>query len=505
MSLRLRLFLLVAGLVALVVAAQAALVGSLAARLERDVRSVAVTVGEEILSGFSFRTESGGSGRLETHVVFLRTRESVATLPSGAPAPAGEASSPPGRWVEHDQVEMIGAPAGETPERVVEEELGVKLPRAEPSAAAGVAATSAERFPLRPAPGGGASVSGPPRPRVEPDASGAILVRGPLVERRIPVPNAPVVATLARFRSELTAGTLVLLFLGLAAAALLAHRTTRPLGELAAAAERVGSGELGLSVPVARHDEIGAALVAFNEMSAHLAALDRENRRLTANQHLSELAEVARGLAHTLRNPLNALSLAVDRLADEPAPDAAAELAERCRRQIRRIDGSLRSFLALASAPEAQREPVELATLVREVALEAAHDAAGRVKIEVEAPERIELAAVAAEVRAIVQALVVNACEASPDGGRVVVRLARDPKAGARIEVDDDGAGVAPEVVERLFAPHVTTKPNGSGMGLYLAQRLASLRYAGGVELVARQPRGTRATLRLATRGEVAA
>jgi signal transduction histidine kinase len=90
------------------------------------------------------------------------------------------------------------------------------------------------------------------------------------------------------------------------------------------------------------------------------------------------------------------------------------------------------------------------------------------------------------------------------------VRISSDEQRdGARIEIDDEGAGIAPEVADRLFAPHVTTKPHGSGMGLYLAQRLATHRYGGGVKLEARTDgkpgAGTRATLRLADRKGVAA
>ena len=85
----------------------------------------------------------------------------------------------------------------------------------------------------------------------------------------------------------------------------------------------------------------------------------------------------------------------------------------------------------------------------------------------------------------------------------MVVRVRWDGEV-ARVEVEDEGAGVPPETMAQLFAPHVTTKPNGSGMGLYLAQRLASTRYGGDVALAPRAARGTRATLRLAGRQEAA-
>jgi signal transduction histidine kinase len=122
------------------------------------------------------------------------------------------------------------------------------------------------------------------------------------------------------------------------------------------------------------------------------------------------------------------------------------------------------------------------------------------VRVDVEAAAPVPLEAVAAEVKAILQALVVNACEASSAGGRTRVTVRRDSDGRARVEVEDEGSGIPPEVRDRLFAPHVTTKPHGSGMGLFLAQRLASGRYGGELELAPRAGGGTRATVRLAAR-----
>jgi signal transduction histidine kinase len=243
-------------------------------------------------------------------------------------------------------------------------------------------------------------------------------------------------------------------------------------------------------------------------MSRRLAHLDAENRRLAESERLSELSEVARGLAHTLRNPLNALGLSVEELAAraaaaEPGASAGAlDLADAARRQIRRIDASLRFFLALASAGAAAAERVDVASLAREVALEALQDGGGRVRIEVDSPAPAPITAVAAEVKAVLQALVVNAVEASPDGARV--RLAVAPGGGGRaeLEVEDEGPGLPAEVRRRLFSPHVTTKPHGSGMGLFLAHRIAVGRYGGALALEPGATGGTRARLVLADRRE---
>jgi len=509
-TLRRRIFLLVSGIVVLLLVGETLLVRSLAGQLDRDVATVVVSVGEDLLSTFELRPGTTVELQQETQRFVARPGGAAG---SGAPDPGSRESAAGGGfvvrhqlWVSGEAGTPAGAAAPESPAGGEREgsELGLapgtwKMRELPPELLEGTPAGAPFRILEQ-------SATSERLTLVPHERGQMVFLRGPRFERRLRIPTGPVASTVEKFESRLLLGSIGLLALGLMATALVVHRATRPLDELRGAAERVGAGEWGVSIPVSRaDDEVGAAVAAFNTMSTRLAELDRENRRLADSEHLSELAEVARGLAHTLRNPLNALGLAVERLAGENPPERAEELAERCRRQIRRIDSSLRSFLALASAPAAAAEPVEIGTLAREVALEALQDAAGRIRVEVDAPGRVEIAGVAAELKAALQALVVNACEASPEDGVVRVRVRAGEEGGARIEIDDEGAGIAPEVAAKLFAPHVTTKPHGSGMGLYLARRLATTRYGGSVELAARTPRGTRATVNLTGRSEVSA
>lgn len=508
MSLRLRLFLLLAALVVLLVGTQAVLVRHLAARLDQDVRTVAVRVGEEILSGFRFQTaaadgeetpaadaaDAAGKKGERTHVLVVATTDAPAAGSERPPA-GGEPSKESFEWVVRHEVEVSRDPAepgGKRVEEHFEKRLvGPDGRELEPDAASEPAVRKLVLEPGR-----------------EPDV---LFLRGPAqLQRTIQIPRGEVSETIVRFRSQLLAGALGLAALGLVAAAFAADRIARPLKALTGAARRVGEGELGVEVPSATagvaRDELGIAVEAFNRMSRRLAELDAENRRLADSERLSELSEVARGLAHTLRNPLNALGLSVDALALRAAERgegaAADDLVEASRRQIRRIDGALRSFLALASAGEAAAEPVDLATLVRETALEALQDGGGRARIDVEVPaDPVAIRAVPAEVKAALQALVVNAVEASPEGGRVAVALSALPGGGGAIEVSDEGAGLPAEVAARLFEPHVTTKPHGSGMGLFLAHRIATGRYGGALALApGAAGRGTRARLELGDR-----
>ncbi|MCP3963148.1 MAG: HAMP domain-containing histidine kinase [bacterium] len=337
------------------------------------------------------------------------------------------------------------------------------------------------------------------------DGESYLWMGGPNVERRFQIPQQGFQNKLERFSGRLVFGSMGFLALGLVLAGAVAHRVTAPLRRLSDAAVQIGDGALGTRVADPGAGEVGQAIEAFNRMSSRLEELDARARSLEANKHLGEIGEIARGLAHTLRNPLNALSLSVDELAApsaEPSTDKTSPgLAESARRQIRRIDQSIRSFLALASQSGGVLTDVAVGELIEDVALEALQDGRGKARLDLELAEDLpRLCAVEPELRAVLQALVVNAVEASPEGGRVTIRAEAAGDHRLAIEIDDEGPGLAPEVRERLFTPHLSTKANGSGMGLFLAHRITTNRYGGALDLLDREEGGTRVVLELGER-----
>jgi signal transduction histidine kinase len=312
----------------------------------------------------------------------------------------------------------------------------------------------------------------------------------------IPLPDSRIDRTLDGFRQQLGWGLGLILLLGTALAALLARRIAAPLARLSQAAERVGHGELGVQTAPAGPPEVRRSIEAFNTMSTELAQMQAERDRLRADRELAELGEIGRGLAHSLRNPLHALGLSLDLLAEGNAPARATQLAEAGRDQLQRIDQTLRGFLALSASAGAQVERVALADLLDDVILEARQRAQGRVRIE-RGDCDLHLPAVAAELRIVVHALVINAVEACGEGGEVRMDVAAHQDGGVLLRIADDGQGIPAELRDRLFQPHVSSKPTGAGMGLYLAERLVRLRYRGSITLRSNAPNGTVAEVRL--------
>jgi signal transduction histidine kinase len=311
----------------------------------------------------------------------------------------------------------------------------------------------------------------------------------------VPLPASPVTAAVEEFARSLGFGLLALALLGLLGAAVIARWLGRPLQHLAEGAAALGRGEPAALLKPSGPPELRACIEAFNSMREDLQRLQREAERAREQRALAELGEIGRGLAHSLRNPLHALGLGLESLA-ERGGDAA--LLAQSRSQLGRIDEALRGFLVLASSSSARVEPVQLAEVVDDVLLEASQRAAGSVRFE-RALMPVRLPAVRAELRILVHTLVMNAVEASPAGACVRIELVPEGE-GARLEVCDEGAGVDPAIRARLFEPHVSSKPSGAGMGLFLSRKLVLQRYAGAIELFAREPHGTCARLLLRPR-----
>jgi signal transduction histidine kinase len=319
-----------------------------------------------------------------------------------------------------------------------------------------------------------------------------LVVRDGAGERRIQIPVSP---TQKIVRSTLEKSLLMsggLLLLGLAGSGVLASRMTRPLRQLAETSEAVGSGELGVQVEESAAGEVGELQRSFNRMSTRLAELESERESWRRREHLAQLGDLSRGLAHTVRNPLNTLGLAVEELARDDA--GQTHLVATARQQIRRIDRWLRSFLALGASDAAVVERTDLGALAEEVVLESIQEGA-TVRFE-KAEEPIHVSCVPSAMRAALANLLENAADASPNDATVDVALRLDEN-DAVLTVADRGPGLPDAVRQRLYSPHVTTKVEGSGMGLFLARQLVVGMHDGRLSVTDRDGGGTEAEVRI--------
>lgn len=321
-----------------------------------------------------------------------------------------------------------------------------------------------------------------------------LVVRGvPGGDEHIELPVSPTVGMVRRNMRQGLLASALLLLVGLVGAAVLAHRVTRPLRALSGGVEALGHGQLGAQVPVTGSGEVAEVQRAFNLMSSRLSRLESEKQRWREREQLAQLGQLAHGLAHTLRNPLNTLGLAVEELSGGEDGERG-RLATTARAQIHRIDRWLRSFLALGAGEAAAPEVCDATGIVQEVVLEAIQ-AGARVSLSVPS-EHVPVCVVPQALRAAVANLVENATQATDDGSAVEVEtVSRENE--AVITVSDRGPGLPEEVRSRLFSPHVTTKVEGSGMGLFLARQLVVGLHGGRLTVRDREGGGTVAEITL--------
>jgi signal transduction histidine kinase len=255
-------------------------------------------------------------------------------------------------------------------------------------------------------------------------------------------------------------------------------RITRPVEALAAGARAVAAGDWNTQVDVQSGDEIGALAAAFNQMTREL--LEQRDRLLQA-ERVAAWRELARRLAHELKNPLFPLQITVENLQraraahpdefDEVFRESTATLLA----ELGKMRGIIGRFSDFAKMPQPQLETVDLNALVRDsLKLFEAQMAAAVVT------PRLELAADLRAVQAdpgqlgrAVQNLVLNAIDAMPSGGQLTIRTAAND-GGVRLEIADTGQGLTPEECDRLFTPYYTTKTHGTGLGLAIVQSVVS-------------------------------
>lgn len=268
------------------------------------------------------------------------------------------------------------------------------------------------------------------------------------------------------------AGTLVLT--GLAAygaARATARRISRPVTLLAQSADRLAAGDLSHRVEVKADGEIGDLVRSFNRMSEQL---ERSRDELVRMERIAAWRDVARRVAHEIRNPLTPIRLALHRLAprvgEEPsARECLASIAE----EIDNLERLSSTFAEFAKLPEARLARVDLAHIAKGV-VELHRDAARGVVVEYDGPEALPVVGDRDLLRRAATNLVKNASEALAErGGRVRIRLgATDGR--ATLDVEDDGPGIPEDLARQLGRPGVSGKPGGSGLGLAMVQRIAA-------------------------------
>lgn len=291
--------------------------------------------------------------------------------------------------------------------------------------------------------------------------------------------------------------SLAALLIGLLLSWWISRRITKPVEELSEAAREVATGHWDTQIAVNSKDEIGQLAGAFNDMTRTLAS---QKEKLVQTERVAAWRELARRLAHELRNPLFPLQITVENLqrARQLGPTQFQEVFNEAtatlKAELTNLNSIVGRFSDFSKMPTPQFVRVNINEALRNAVrlFEAQFTAVGKPSITTEfflSESLPEIDGDGELLHRAFQNLVLNAMDAMPAGGTLTVRTS-DRGETVHIEVVDTGKGLTPEECSRLFTPYYTTKVQGTGLGLAIVQSVVSDHH-GTISVSSEENRGT--------------
>ena len=282
---------------------------------------------------------------------------------------------------------------------------------------------------------------------------------------------------------------------------LLARRTTKRVTRLAKAVSRVGHGDLDVTVSVRSHDEIGRLSKAFNDMVQQI----RDSRqRIAYLEKIGAWQEIARRLAHEIKNPLTPIQLAMQQLhdtydgSDERYRHTLEESVEIVAEEVGTLRRMVEEFSAFAKLPTVQPTSERIRTIMDDF-LRSLSGTATAQAVEWTSPNPdIQVLADRDLFKRVLANLVENAVQAAQQHGQEPqIRIEVRASGGQSLwTIDDAGPGISNEHAHRIFDPYFTTKPQGTGLGLAIVKKIL-LEHQGNIEIAQSPLGGARFVIRL--------
>ena len=262
---------------------------------------------------------------------------------------------------------------------------------------------------------------------------------------------------------------------------LVSRRITRPIAQLQQGVNEIGAGNLTYQIAVQSKGEVGELASGFNQMALILTRSLEEHKEA---ERIAVWRDVARQLAHEVKNPLFPIRLSVENLQiakDQPAifDKIFNECTETIIEEVDRIRELIDEFHQYARLPNPDRHPVNLNDIVESV-LKLYMDLSQTqsVVIEKQLSPIPELSLDRAQMERATGNIVKNAIEAMPEGGTLTLRTITAVSENSRnisLEIQDTGHGMSEETQKKLFTPDYTTKSYGTGLGMAIVRRIITV------------------------------
>jgi nitrogen fixation/metabolism regulation signal transduction histidine kinase len=280
----------------------------------------------------------------------------------------------------------------------------------------------------------------------------------------------------------------------------MAERIADPVNRLMRATRRIARGDLDARVLATSSDELRRLVDAFNQMADDL---QRQRRELERTNRLAAWADMARQVAHDIKNPLTPIQLNAEHLRrvhvdqGRPLGGVIDECVSNILGQVRLLRQIAAEFSSFASVPEPRPVETQLGELVNEVVEPYRSGLEGRVMIDVHIPPqlpplRIDRMLIGRALTNVME----NALHAMPGGGTLKIDAALAPNRQVQLRVTDSGVGMDTESISRIFEPYFSTKAIGTGLGLTIAKRNVEAN-AGIISVTSERGRGTSVTMTL--------
>lgn len=304
--------------------------------------------------------------------------------------------------------------------------------------------------------------------------------------------------------------TCMVFMIGILFAIFMARKYTEPIHRLVAGVKKVSSGDLSVTFPVDSADEIGELAASFNEMVGQLRERETLEKRLYEAEHLSKVGQLASGIAHEIRNPLNYISLAIDHLKSEILPVCGEKkpeleaLTDKIKEEVRRVNYMVINFMNYGRPLKLRKTRVSYPEMIAK-ALPLLQDKLTEQHIEVVmdlAPDLPPMQADRELLRNCLFNFLTNAAQAMPEGGKITLGAYYDREtASFRLTFSDQGEGITTEDIPKIFQPYFTTKEAGIGLGLAITERIVR-EHGGEIQVESGIGKGTTFTVTLPTKLE---
>jgi len=236
----------------------------------------------------------------------------------------------------------------------------------------------------------------------------------------------------------------------------------------------------------------------YHDQNRHLAGIIEMERRLEKAERLSSLGQLAAGVAHEIRNPLNAISMATQRLKMDFLPAQPEKMEEFknlsgiIRDEIKRLNGIIEEFLSFSKSRRLQLSDFSIIDVLQKIVSLIREEASAR-GVTIETKWRLSPAIIPMDVNKLQQSflnLIKNALESIPAEGKITITVDKEGKNYIVASISDTGCGMTAEEIEKIFSPEYTTKEKGVGLGIPLASEIIR-GHGGEIRVISLKGKGT--------------